>query len=52
MMRTYVFGSPGFLFRSNTLMGDRATNTLWNQLTGEPVIGKLVGLNIVAYDST
>ena len=50
--KTSVFGSSDFLFRSNTLMYDRATNTLWNQLTGEPMIGKLVGLNIVAYDST
>ena len=41
--QTYVFGSSGFLFRSNKLMYDRTTNTLWNRLTGEPVIGKLVG---------
>ena len=27
-------------------MYDRGTNTLWNQLTGEPVIGKLAGSNI------
>ncbi len=39
--RTFQFGSSGFLFRSNKLMYDRETNTLWNQLTGEPVIGKL-----------
>ncbi len=39
--QTFQFGSSGFLFRSNKLMYDRATNTLWNQLTGEPVIGKL-----------
>ena len=52
MMRTYVFGSPGVLFRLNKLMDDRTTCTLWNQLTGESVIGKLVGLHIVAYDST
>ncbi len=41
--RTFEFGSSGFLFRSNKLMYDRQTNTLWNQLTGEPVIGELVG---------
>ena len=40
---TYTFGSSGFLFRSNKLMYDRQTNTLWNQLTGEPVLGKLAG---------
>ena len=52
MRRTYVFGSPGVLFRLNKLMDDRTTCTLWNQLTGESVIGKLVGLHIVVYDST
>lgn len=44
--KTFEFGSSGFLFRSNKLMYDRGTNTLWNQLTGEPVIGKLAGRNI------
>jgi hypothetical protein len=39
---TYTFGSSGFLYRSNKLMYDRQTYTLWNQLTGEPVIGELV----------
>ena len=38
---TYEFGSSGFLMRSNKLMYDRQTFTLWNQLTGEPVLGKL-----------
>ena len=40
---TFQFGSSGLLFRSNKLMYDRTTNTLWNHLTGEPVIGKLAG---------
>lgn len=39
--RPHVFDSSGFLFRSNKLMYDRETWTLWNQFTGEPVIGKL-----------
>jgi hypothetical protein len=39
--RTFTFGSSGFLFRSNKLMYDRQTFTLWNQLTGEPVLGEL-----------
>jgi hypothetical protein len=42
----YTFGSSGFLFRSNKLMYDRQTRTLWNQLTGEPVLGELVGSGI------
>jgi Protein of unknown function (DUF3179) len=43
---TYTFGSSGFLFRSNKLMYDRATRTLWNQLTGEPVLGELAASDI------
>jgi hypothetical protein len=39
---TYDFGSSGLLYRSNKLMYDRQTNTLWNQLTGRPVLGPLV----------
>ncbi|MFQ5792960.1 MAG: DUF3179 domain-containing (seleno)protein, partial [Acidobacteriota bacterium] len=39
----YTFGSSGFLYRSNKLMYDRQTRTLWNQLTGEPVLGELAG---------
>jgi hypothetical protein len=41
-----VFGSSGFLYRSNKLMFDRATNSLWNQFTGEPVSGPLVDAGI------
>lgn len=43
---TYTFGSSGFLYRSNKLMYDRQTFTLWNQLTGAPVLGKLVGSDL------
>ena len=42
---TYDFGS-GFLFRSNKLMYDRQTRTLWNQLTGEPVLGELAATDV------
>ncbi len=37
----FTFGSSGLLYRSNKLMYDRPTNSLWNQLTGEPVSGPL-----------
>ncbi len=43
---TYDFGSSGFLYRSNKLMYDRQTRTLWNQLTGEPVLGELVATDV------
>ena len=36
-----TFGTSGLLYRSNKLMYDRLTNTLWNQFTGEPVLGPL-----------
>jgi len=41
-----VFGSSGFLYRSNKLMFDRATDSLWNQFTGKPVVGALVDSGI------
>ncbi len=44
--RALEFGSSGFLLRSNKLMYDRATKTLWNQLTGEPAIGHFVGKGV------
>lgn len=37
----FVFGSSGLLYRSNKLMFDRETNSLWNQFTGKPVVGAL-----------
>ncbi len=45
----FVFGSSGFLYRSNKLMFDRETHSLWNQFTGKPVSGDLVesGIELV-----
>lgn len=42
-----IFGSSGFLYRSNKLMFDRETHSLWNQYTGKPVVGPLVNSGIV-----
>ncbi len=41
-----VFGSSGFLYRSNKLMYDQETLSLWNQFTGKPVVGELTGSGI------
>ena len=41
-----VFGSSGLLYRSNKLMYDAGTMSLWSNLTGEPVAGPLVGRGI------
>ncbi len=37
----FIFSSSGLLYRSNKLMYDRGTNSLWNQFTGKPVSGIL-----------
>ncbi len=44
--RKHEVGTSGFLYRSNKLMYDKRTSTLWNTLTGEPVVGPLVGKGI------
>ena len=42
----YNLGTSGFLYRSNKLMYDKKTQSLWNTLWGKPVIGPLVGQGI------
>ena len=39
----YQLGTSGFLYRSNKLMYDKATQSLWSTERGEPVLGPLVG---------
>ena len=36
------FGTSGFLYRSNKLMFDRKTETLWHQFRGVPAVGALL----------
>ncbi len=40
------FSSTGMLMRSNKLMYDRNTDTVWNALTGEPAFGPLAGTDV------
>lgn len=42
----HELGTSGFLYRSNKLMYDHATMSLWSTLTGEPAVGPLVGRGI------
>jgi hypothetical protein len=42
----FEFGTSGLLYRSNKLMYDRQTHSLWNQFTGRPVVGPLTGSGI------
>ena len=41
-----TMGTTGLLYRSNKIMYDRATNTLWASFLGEPVIGPLADSGI------
>lgn len=43
---TLTFSSTGLLMRSNKLMYDRNTDTVWNAMTGEPAFGSLAGTGI------
>ena len=40
------FGTSGLLYRSNKLMYDRGSETLWVQFEGKPAVGPLVGSGI------
>lgn len=42
----HELGTSGFLYLSNKLMYDKATQTLWSSTWGEPVIGPLVDQGI------
>jgi hypothetical protein len=43
----FEFGSSGLLYRSNKLMFDEGTRSLWSTLDGSPVVGALVGSDVV-----
>ena len=42
----YRLGTSGFLYRSNKLMYDQATQSLWSTTEGKPVLGPLVDQGI------
>ena len=44
--RHHTFGTSGLLYRSNKLMFDHETRSLWNTFEGVPVVGTLVGSDI------
>ena len=43
----HALGTSGFLYRSNKLMYDRATQSMWSTMRGTPVVGPLAGKGIV-----
>lgn len=44
--RRRTFGTSGLLYRSNKLMFDEETRSLWSTLEGRPVIGPLAGTGL------
>jgi hypothetical protein len=44
--RVLTFGTSGLLYRSNKLMFDHETASLWSSLTGEPVVGPVAALDL------
>jgi len=44
--KLHHLGTSGFLYRSNKLMYDRDTQSLWSTVEGRPVIGPLAGQGI------
>ena len=42
----YDLGTSGFVYRSNKLLYDQETKSLWSAFNGEPVVGPLVGQDI------
>ena len=50
-----IFGVSGLLYNSDVLLYDAATESLWSQLMGEAISGKLKGTHLpqlVAYNTT
>ena len=45
--KLHKLGTSGFLYRSNKLMYDKATNSLWSMIKGEPMLGPLADRGIV-----
>lgn len=42
----HELGTSGFLYRSNKMMYDKATQSLWNTIEGKPIVGALVSKGI------
>lgn len=49
--RTYTFGISGLLYKSNVLLYDRETETLWSQIRREAVAGPMTGARLAPLPS-
>jgi hypothetical protein len=48
----YEFGTSGLLRHSDLIMYDRTTESLWQQFTGEAIVGEMVGKKLVFLPSS
>jgi hypothetical protein len=48
----YEFGTSGLLRNSDLIMYDRTTESLWQQFTGEAIVGELVGQELTFLPSS
>ena len=50
--KTYTFGVSGLLYRSNVLMYDHQTESLWLQVKRRAVTGSMTGTKLTTFPST
>lgn len=50
--KTYTFGISGLLYKSNVLLYDRETESLWSQIKREAVTGPMTGARLTPLPST
>ncbi|MBI5467837.1 MAG: DUF3179 domain-containing protein [Deltaproteobacteria bacterium] len=50
--KTYTFGISGLLYKSNVLLYDRETESLWSQIKKEAVTGPMTGARLTPLPST
>ena len=50
--KVYDFGTSGLLRNSDLVMYDRQSETLWQQFTGEAIVGDMVGITLTMLPSS
>lgn len=47
-----MFGDSGKIYNNATLLYDESSSTLWNQSTGQAIVGEAIGQQLTIYPST
>ena len=50
--KTYDFGTSGNVRKSDLVMWDRQTESWWQQITGEAIVGALTGTRLTMLPAT